>query len=60
MRALSELVDIVSKTFGPFDSETIGHELPLFSRSQDVSMENSKYQPMIVNRHKWEGTDDTI
>ena len=59
--AFSQLVEVMSKTTGPFDSETIGHKLSLISGSfRKASREGSKYQPLITNSDKWEGADDTI
>lgn len=59
--AFSQLVEIMSKTTGPFDSETIGHKLSLItSLSRKASNEGSKYQPLITNSNKWNGADDTI
>jgi len=61
MEAFSQLVEIMSKTSGPFDPETIGHKLSLISCSSRIaSMENSKYQPLITNVDKCEGADDAI
>jgi len=61
MEAFSQLVEIMSKTSGPFDPETIGHKLSLISCSSRIaSMENSKYQLLITNVDKWEGADDAI
>lgn len=61
IEAFSQLVEIMSKTSGPFDSETIDHKLSLISSSfRKASMENSKYQPLITNRDKWEAADDAI
>ena len=61
IEAFSQLVEIMSKTSGPFDPETIDHEWSLISSSsQKASTEGSKYQPSITLRDKWEGADDTI
>ena len=61
IEAFSQLVEIMSKTSGPFDPQTIGHKLSLISSSsRKASTEGSKYQPSITHRDKWEGADDAI
>ena len=61
IESFSQLVEIMSKTSGPFDPETIGHKLSLISSSsRKASAEGSKYQPSIIYADKWEGADDAI
>lgn len=61
IEAISQLVEIRSKTSGPFHPETIGHKLSLISTSsRKASLENSKYPSTITTRKPWEGADDAI
>jgi hypothetical protein len=61
IEAFSWLVEIKSKTSGPFDPETVGHKLSLISSSsRKASTEGSKYQPLITHHNKWEGAEDAI
>ena len=61
LEAFRQLVNITSKTSGPFASETIGHKFS-FSRcaSRKASADGRTYQPMLVDSDKWDGADDTI
>jgi hypothetical protein len=61
IEAFSQLVEIMSKTSGPFDPETIGHKLSLISSSsRKASAEGRICQPLITNDSKWEGAEDAI
>lgn len=61
IEAFSQLVEIMSKTSGPFDSTTIDHKLSLIScSSRKASKEGSKYQALITNSDKWAEADDAI
>lgn len=61
LEAFSQLVDIVSRTSGPFDSETICHKLSLsLCSSRNVSIQDIKHKLMITETDKWEGADDAI
>ena len=61
LEAYRQLVDITSKTSGPFASETIGHKISFFRcASQEASTEGRKYKAMMVNSDKCEGVDNAI